>query len=289
MFTITLRNYKLHYLIVASFSSMYFNAPPLVHIMGKGGNVRGVTCLGDEVFIVCQGKAEVQVFDVDTLSLKRRLPVTGLSSAGDLVSCAQNGCLYSCNSNGIYVFKIVANGNTVNWTTTRTTFKLSVTAKSNVLVTSRDTCKLMEFTADGRLLREIDLQLVSGYLCHSVQLSNGQIVVSSSRSDKRVYVINDDGKPVQTYSGGIGSASGQIQCTCYLFVDKQGFIAAVDDVNNNVVLLSPSLTYVRELIAAGKGLPKNPFRTYFEESRRLLFVAGSGDGLLSVFKGETTI
>ena len=77
--------------------------------MGKGGRVRVVTCLGDEVFIVCDGKAEVQVFDVDIFSLKRRLPVTGLSSAGDLVSCAQNSCLYSCNSNGIYVFKTVAN------------------------------------------------------------------------------------------------------------------------------------------------------------------------------------
>ena len=267
---------------------MYFNAPPLVHTMGKGEEVRGVTCLSDEVFIVCHSKAEIQVFDIDTFSLIRYISVNGLTSAWDLASCEQNSCLYSCNRHGKCIFKIDAWGNTTNWTTNRTTFSLIVTAKSNVLVTSYDTCKLIEFTANGRLLREIDLQPPAGRLTyHSVQLSNGQFLISEN--DMRVCVINDDGKPVQSYSGRIGSAVGQIQRPYHLVVDKQGFIAAVDYNNNDVVLLSPSLTYVRELISAGRGLPNNPFRMCFEERRALIFVAGCSDGLLSVFKGETTI
>ena len=106
-------------------------------------------------------------------------------------------------------------------------------------------------------------------------------------SDKRIYMITDDGKPVLTISGHIGSAGRKIQDAYRLIVDNQGFIAVVDDVNSNVVLLSPSLTYVRELISADKGLPRNPFRMYFQESRSLHFVAGLDVGLLSVFKGET--
>ena len=274
-------------IFTVAISSMFFNSPPLVHTMGKGEAVRGVTCLGDEAFIVCSGKAEVQVFDVDTLSLKRRLPVTGLTSANDLASCVHNSCLYGCNRNGDCVFKIDVIGNTTSWTTNITIWSLYVTAKSNVLVTSYLASKMIEFTADGCLLREIYLQQFFPKSLHSVQLSNDQFLVSSNVSNKCVYVINDDGKRVQTYSGHIGSAAGQIRSLYHLVVDKQGFIAAVDYYNNNVVLLSPSLTYVRDLISAGIGLPKNPFRMYFEESRRLLFVVGFGDGLVSVFKGDT--
>ena len=142
---------------------MYFNAHKLAHTIGKGEMVRGVACLGDEVFIVYYGKAHVQVFDVDTWSLKRQLPVTGLTSPGDMVSCAQNSCLYSCNSNGNCVFKIDAKGNTINLTTKISIYSLSVIAKSNVLAKSNTTCKLVQFTADGRLLREIVLPPIIGY------------------------------------------------------------------------------------------------------------------------------
>ena len=136
--------------------------------------VRGVTCLGDEVFIVCDGKAEVQVFDIDTLSLKRRLSVTGLISASDLVSCVQNNCLYSCNYNGNCVFKIKIRRNSTSWVMNAVAYSLSVTFKSNILATCHQTSKLIEFTADGDLLREIDLEHAVPNPYHSVQLSNGQ-------------------------------------------------------------------------------------------------------------------
>ena len=278
--------------------------------MGEGEKVRGVTCLDDEVFIVCDGKAEVQVFDVNTLSLKRRLLVTGLISAYDLASCEQNSCVYSCNYHGDSVFKIDVNGKVTNWNTKKTTYSLSVTAKSNVLVTSRRTSKLIEFTADGRFLREIYLHPVMGYPYHSVQLSNDQFLVCcgqllvTGESDRRVYVINNDGKPIQTYSGGISAMYGNILRPYHLVVDKQGFIAAVDYDKHNVVLLSPSLTYVRELISGDSRFPvniwrmifddkgrhkiANPIRMYFDERHTLLSVANFNGGL-SVFKGQTMI
>ena len=128
-----------------------------------------------------------------TLLLKRRLPINGVTSAFDLASCEQNSCLYSCNLNGGCVFKIDAKENTTNWTTKRSTQSLSVTAKSNVLLTSSHTSKLIEYTADVNLLKEIVLQPVSKYLLHSAQLSNDQFLVHSDGSDKCVCVINNDG------------------------------------------------------------------------------------------------
>ena len=164
---------------------------------------------------------------------------------------------------------------------------LSVTAKSNVLVTSCVVGKLIEFTTNGRVLREIDLGRVSVPVFHSVQLSNGQFVVATV-FEKCVYMIKDDGEPVQSYSGQIGPYAGQLLNPRQLVVDKQGFVAVVANISGNVVLLSPSLTYVRELVTVDKGLAKYPFRMCFNEKRSLLFVAGIDDGL-SVFKGETRI
>ena len=269
---------------------MYFNAPQLVHTMGKGETVRGVTCLGDEVFIVCDGKAEVQVFSVDTFTLKRCLPVIGLSNAWDLASCAQNYNLYGINYNGNDVFKVDIRGNATNsssWTVNGATYTLSVTDKPSVLVSIYNTSKLKEFTGDGRLIREIDVSQIAPGPFHSVQLSNNQFLVSSNSGAQRLHVIDEDGKLVQSHSSQTESAIGQVQDLSHLIVDKQGFIAAADYSNNKVLLFSPSLTYVRELISADKGLPKEPIRMHFDEKRRLLFVVGFKDGHLSVFGGKT--
>ena len=91
-------------------------------------------------------------------------------------------------------------------------------------------------------------------------------------------MIREDEKLVHSYSGPIGSAVGQVKELYNLIVDKQGFIAAANCNNNNVLLLSPSLTYVRELISAGRGLRKLPIRMHFIEKPRLLLVVGSSNG-----------
>ena len=130
--------------------------------------------------------------------------------------------------------------------------------------------------------------LVSGREGGSISLCSIKqwSVRSNGLGDKRIHVIGDDGKPVECYSGPIGSAAGKINRQHHLIIDKQGFVATVDHVENNVVLLSPSLTYVRKLIPADNGLPAKPLRMHFDERHRLLFVTGCTDEL-SVLRDET--
>ena len=267
---------------------MNFPNSQLVQTSAAGKALSGVTYLGDEMFIVHDEEAAVQVYDVDALSLKRSLPVTGLTEAWDLTSCVQNNSLYCCNFNGDCVFQIDVKGNATRWSPHGSVYSLSVTANSNVLVTIEHTSKLNMFTANGCLLREINLQQSAPGPLHSVQLSDGQFLVSHGGKN-RACVIDDDGKLVQCYSGPIGFGVGQIQTLYHLIVDNQGFIAAADYFNNKVVLLSPSLTYVKELISADKGVPQNPFRMYFDKRRGQLCVAGHGCGSLSVFRGEPEV
>ena len=154
-----------------------------------------------------------------------------------------------------------------------------------MLVSIYRTSILKEFTADGGLIREIDVCQTATSPLHSVQLNNDQFLVSSDSGALRLYVIGEYGQLVQSYSGPIGSAVGQVQDLYHLIIDKQGFIAAVNSSNNNVLLFSPSLTYVRELISSNKRLPTRPVRMHFDEKRRLLFVVGNPNGQMSVFRG----
>ena len=46
----------------------YSNVPQLVHRTATGSAVVGVTCLGDEVFVLRDDKAKADVYDVKTLT-----------------------------------------------------------------------------------------------------------------------------------------------------------------------------------------------------------------------------
>ena len=94
----------------------YSNVQQLVHRTANGSEVAGVTCLGDEVFILRHDKEEVDVFNVNTLSQQRQILVNGLRRPRDTASCAQNNCLYICENGGRRVYRVELSGSPTNWT-----------------------------------------------------------------------------------------------------------------------------------------------------------------------------
>ena len=89
-------------------------------------------------------------------------------------------------------------------------------------------------------------------------------------------VVGDDGKLTRSYGGQRGSDVGQLNEPYYLAVDKDTdspFIFVADRYNDKVVLLSPTLKFVRQI----EGLSR-PWRLYFHRATRRLFV-GQNDGV----------
>ena len=168
---------------------------------------------------------------------------------------------------------------------------LSVTPSCNLLVTCQDgrgrnTCKLVELSADsGQSVREIALQSAIASPWHSSQLTTGQYLVchgGGSSDLHRVCVVGDDGKVTCSYGGQCGADVGQLNNPCHLAVDMavdkdSQFIFVADNNNNRVVLLSPTLEFVRYVI----GLSSCPLRLYFHQATRRLFV-GQWDGVVTV-------
>jgi len=86
---------------------------------------------------------------------------------------------------------------------------------------------------------------------HTIQLSSGDfIVIHGNDNDPlhRVCLISSDGNIVKSFGGPAVSSSRQLYVPIHMAVDRNGFVFVVDFNNGRVLLLSPTLTYVREVV-----------------------------------------
>ena len=277
------------------------------------GWILGVTSVDDELFVLTNRTGDlcgclwgqvvnnIDVFSINDYQLLRQLnaPLWSLSTSTDMTSCARHKCLYlsCCIHNYILRYDLVSDA-TTKWSVLYPG-SISLTPSCNLLVKCWDPNgpeKLVELSADsGRRVREIKLQSDIITADHSIQLTTGQFLVSHScnfardqlhridshsRDLHRVCVVGDDGKVTRSYGGQRGSDVGHLHNPCHLAVDKDSqFIFVADTSNNRVVLLSPTLEFVRyvnEWLA-------EPFRLYFHQSTRRLFV-GQLDGDVTVIQ-----
>ena len=92
-------------------------------------------------------------------------------------------------------------------------------------------------------------------------------------------VVGDDGKVTRSYGGQCGSNFGQLHRPCHLAVDKDSqFIFVADWYNNRVVLLSPTLEFVRYV---SEELSR-PYRLYLHQATRRLFVGQRWYGVTDI-------
>ena len=152
---------------------------------------------------------------------------------------------------------------------------LSLSLTHGVLVTYSDVRKIKEFSTDGQLLRKVKLpdDVVSPW--HSVQLSSGEFVVCHGDRDDpvhRVCLVSSGGQVVKLFGGSKGSSSQQINLPTRLAVDEHGFVFVVDACNRRVLLLSPSLTFVRQVVSREQ-LTGRPRAVHLDLSRQHLYVA----------------
>jgi len=237
-----------------------------------------------------QSDWKVDVYNITTYSLLRELSLRQLKNSWDITLCRQYRCWYISDPTAKFVFRVALNGQHNRWVVRGTPAGLSVTSQFTVLVSCRSEIVklgLIEFTTDGRQLREISLQLGINSLQHAIQLSSGQFVVCHSGGSReslhRVCIVDGNGNIKQSYGGTRGSATvGQLNVPYHLAVDNDEFLYVADSVNSRVLLLSPTLNFVREIVSRDQ-LKGNPWRLFLEvDSRRLYVAEWSGAGRVVV-------
>jgi len=245
-----------------------------------------VTSVDDELFmLLVRENNQVAVYSLDDYKLLRHLNVPRYEPRddSDMTSCVRSKCLYMSDyvNNCIHRHELASSA-TIKWEVPGKPCGLSVTTSCNLLVTCQrwGENKLSELNAEsGQCVREIPLDM--GWSIHSVQLATGHFAVCHGRGETnlhRVCVVGDDGKVARRYGDQCGSKVGQLYNPCHLAVDEASqFIFVADSHNDRVVLLTPTLVFVCDVI---EGL-SFPDRIHFHQATRRLFVGE--------YSGRTTI
>jgi len=254
-----------------------------------GVGVLGVTSVDDQLFVLLhRDDNQVAVYSINDYRLLRHLNVPGLEGDynNDLTSCVRRRYLYMSDFDKRCIhYRYLARDVTYKWSVPSAPRTLSVTPTGgNLLVTCWwPNNKLVELSADsGQCVREIGLNSHIECPWHGVQLTTGQYVVCHGLDDSlhRVCIVDDDGRVTRSYGGQRGSDAGQLDEPCHLAVDEDSqFISVADLCNNRVVMLSPTLEFVRDI---SEGLSR-PRRLYLHHATRRLYV-GQRQGDVAVIQ-----
>ena len=221
---------------------------------------------------------QIEVYDKDSYRFQHCLTVTTLDDMADIASCGHNRCLYISGYTDKCIHRVaLPDAVAVKWQLNEWISGLSVTDTHTLLATCFHTLKIKEFTTNGKLLRQIQLGLPKDIISlhHAVQLSSGQYVVChSGRSEtlQRVCLIDSDGHVIMSYGGSWGSGTQQLDMPTHLAVDGNESVFVADFNNRRVLLLSPSLTCVGEVLSREQ-LKWQPRKMFLDADRGRLYVA----------------
>jgi len=240
--------------------------------------VGGVTSLDNRLYVL-RGKAsdQVEVYDIESSQLLHCLTVPGLHSTDDIIACAYNRCAYISDWLQQSVHRVALPGPdaaVTHWPVGDEPACLSISVRHGVLVSCINVRKIKEFNTDGELLQTVVLPQDVLSPWHAIQLCSGEYIVCHGKPYPlhRVCLIGSDGQVVKSYGGLKGSGSQQMNVPTHLAVDRNGFVFVVDVNNRRVLLLSPALTYIREVVTSTH-VKWGPERIYLDVDRHRLYVA----------------
>jgi len=238
----------------------------MMHIVDMTSSAPTVT----NVFVVrCN---QVEVYDAETFTLQRRLPVLGLGCSFGLAVCASNKCLYASDYLNDHVHRVDLLGSNAvtKWSVGRRPVGLTVNSDKNVLVVIQDERKLQQFTTHGRQLQTIQLQLRIELPRQAIQLSSGQFVISHmGDTQHRVSLVDGKGAVVRSFGGTPGSDLTKMNMPEGLAVDEHGNILVADKLNSRLLVLDPTLTSAREMSVSVDGGLKDPLSLWYKSRGRL--------------------
>lgn len=240
----------------------------------------GVTSLGDDLYVLLwREKDQVGVYSLNDYQLLHHVSVTGYKPGcnSDMTSCSTRQCLYMSDADTKFIHKYeLANGATSKWTVPGVPIGMSIMSNSNPLVTCHGVNKIIELSpTSGRGVRVMILQPDIESPWHAVEMTDNQLVVCHRHfcTLHRVCLMGDDGTVTRSYGGQGDTSVGRLGRTSHLAVDKDfQFIFVADTGNDRVVMLSPTLEFVRYVNAE----LTRPYRLHFHQPTRRLFVGQSG-------------
>jgi len=255
----------------------FLKSVQLAHTIPSVGKcVTGIATLRDELFVLRCSYESIQVFKPSVnMDCQRNIDVgVGALPFCGLAACEFNQCLYASEQDTQAIYKVspVTNNVVKQWSVNGRPCGLSVNRVHNLLVACYDTDKVQEFTTDGAIVREIDLQ-PSGITnpAHVVQLPDGNLGITHCGSEHGYSVVGSDGKIVKSAKGPPGNAAGQMNLP-FGFAVSKGKVFIADYGNNRLLLLNPESMSFEQLPPSFDVGFNVPYCIHFDESAGVMYV-----------------
>jgi len=179
----------------------------------------------------------------------------------DMTSCAVMKCLYISNKGEQCLHEIDAGGEQtgpVKWPVEKRPYGLSlIRANCHILVSCREDGYLIELDPRARtMVQKIHLPKGCLHPLHAFQLDDGTYLVShgyDTDSTRRVCKVTRGGKVVRSYGDEKGGDHDHLDEPCHIAMYRNDVVFVADFNNGRVVMLNPSLRFVRNATRDVKG------------------------------------
>jgi len=208
----------------------------------KGTSVTGIDMLSDKLYVSRWGVKQATIYSPATFQEQTSFNLAGSMQGAqgtdlrNIAACDVNNCIYATDQSNHYMYKADCQNNYTNsqWSVGGNPHGLSVTTSQNVLVALHAGHSLHEYSTDGNMIRQINLQ-PAGITSpvHAVQLSQNRYAITHHDPKHQLSIVDSDGKLVQSYGGGAGNLNAPYGIT----VDKRGLRMFVADMSNNRILV----------------------------------------------------
>lgn len=282
-------------------SDPYIDQPLRVGLIEGSQMVAGITTSQDKIYVIRELLSTVEIYNTD-LSRHKMLKLEGLRKPSDIAADSLSCHVYISDGSGC-VFKLHPETNVLN--------KLAIDVSGdpqglyvipsgadnagNILVTCSDSKQVKEYTNQGDFVRCIKLQqdVLNPWHCVSLDgagwggkvLGEKKFIIShgyESGKLHRICSISDKGKTLSTFGLANGSGSMKLDIPNRIAVDRFGYVFVADRNNDRVVLLSPNLVYVRDIINKFQKI-KQPKRLFLDQENGWLYV-GLVNGSVHIFQ-----
>ena len=154
------------------------------------GEVTGMTCLGNIMYVVCGTSSTIRLYNTDTFSpLDVVINVDGMSDPNDIVVCRHDRQLYVVDG-GDCIWRVSIDSHTyVKWLTTESMtdiffVTLSLTSR-RLLVTSSASLRQYH-TTDRQLLRVIKMPGYVKHVYHGVETTRGTFIIGHNGTSQNM-------------------------------------------------------------------------------------------------------
>lgn len=221
---------------------------------------------------------QIVVYSTTDLSVLRRLLVPGPDNTNlaDIASCAEKQCLYISNFSdpldpsehqNACIHRLGLDGSVSKWLVqVAEPMSMSVMHNCNLLVRcdqADDSSKLVEISTDtGDCIREIALDSDLKSVFRGIQLDGDQYVILYRLAKNRVSQVDTGGRIICS-----ADEAARLDKPFDMALDRDKFLFVADITMRRVVLLDPSLNYVRVVMEEWDCQPES--LSYDDNARRL--------------------